>query len=233
MSASFEEILERAIKQKRKELGKRRTPAFVLETLREKGLSLRHSIELRLEEGTLDSSALNAIDKATLSRVEDIIENSIARDVLEMEFFTKTRKNRKRFKVDSTGFLPGLRDKRGAFVSPSSLASLLNTVLYKHVMSNMGKPSLVNRTGRFAHSAHITSIRGMEKFTVERELRASIFFSYMTRPYGVFENTEPWAAGGARSPSRLITQAVRDSLREILNPESYIKSMLFSIEETE
>ena len=86
-----------------------------------------------------------------------------------------------------------------------SVVQILNTKLRAAVISNMGTPSLVNRTGRFASSA---SVVGMAK--VKSSL--IIDYAYQQRPYMIFERelgTNPWNLEPERDPRKIIEKSLR------------------------
>ena len=67
----------------------------------------------------------------------------------------------------------------------------------------MGRPALINRTGRFSESAEVTAIRQSQK-----TLTAD--YTYQLRPYETFENTGniEWPTG--YNPKPLIAKSIRN-----------------------
>ena len=89
----------------------------------------------------------------------------------------------------------------------SRLPALINAKLGQTVMSNMGDPALVNRTGAFASSARVTSVSGGARGV------ANIDYTYNKDPYEVFEmggrGRVPWATEG-RDPRTVIEKSIRE-----------------------
>ena len=102
-----------------------------------------------------------------------------------------------------------LKGKLAKLAAPKSqldlnrLMQAINAALPAVVKTNMGRPHLINRTGRFADSVELTSI------TQGRKGLVSMFYSYMKYPYQTFE---PGYAQGFRGydPQPLISQSVRE-----------------------
>ncbi len=67
----------------------------------------------------------------------------------------------------------------------------------------MGRPALINRTGRFSNSAEITDLRYTGK-------GISGEYTYLLSPYETFENTgdKRWPAG--YNPKPLIAKSIRN-----------------------
>jgi hypothetical protein len=86
-------------------------------------------------------------------------------------------------------------------VNLKSLIPVLNMRLPEFVRANMGQGGrLVNRTGRFAESSKIIDISE----------DATISYTYMRYPYGVFEQDR------ARDPRPLIEQSIRELARGLI-----------------
>jgi len=84
-----------------------------------------------------------------------------------------------------------------------TLKAQINRRLPAEVRRNMGRPALINRTGRFSDSVEITSIR-QTKNTLTAD------YTYQLRPYETFENTGQieWPAG--YNPKPLIAKSIRN-----------------------
>lgn len=96
--------------------------------------------------------------------------------------------------------------ERGSGVDVNSLARLkatLNRRLPAEVRRNMGRPALINRTGRFSDSVQITSLRQAQKTIVGE-------YTYQLDPYSTFENngSRQWPTG--YNPKPLITKSIRN-----------------------
>lgn len=91
---------------------------------------------------------------------------------------------------------------RGREVNVAKVMMLVNRALGRAVKQNMGRPALINRTGRFAESAELVSLKKTKTgFTGA--------YSYQLNPYETFENTgsREWPAG--YNPKPLIAKSIR------------------------
>jgi len=113
---------------------------------------------------------------------------------------------------DSRGrFISGRSKKEDADVSFITLRTLLNASLPDIVAKNMGLPALVWRTGRFSDSVRVAAITRTPKGF------PSIKYTYMRRPYQIFEPTlgrAPWNTP-ERDPKRLIEKSIREIAMEL------------------
>lgn len=214
----FQEILNRHLSKSNKT---GRVSANLSTNIEAKGLALAGTLEVRMEDEVFAEDIEDQAMLAASRRLDDILSDVVSMDVLDGRFFTSLTRTQEKGKVNVPTTVYGLRDKQGRVLSGLGLARLLNLTLFAHVQSLMGPSTLVNRTGRFAHSAHITDVLASDKVRVDPKYSVSIFFSYMLYPYEIFEKTEPWSDGGRRSPSQLIDKAIDIALRDILNPASY------------
>jgi len=211
--STFQSILDQALSSKGTGY---KVPAAVKSSIDAKGLSLKATLELRLKnEGDVAEEDIDKVAfEAASRRIDDILSDIMSRDILDGKFFTKTIRTKKTGSVDVPA-IPGLRGVDGKFMSAANLARLLNLTLFTAVKEAMGTPALVNRTGRFAHSVHVTSLDFMKRTSSAQQNKASIFFSYMLLPYQVFESN------ANRSPTKLIKIALDDALRKALHPSSF------------
>jgi len=87
------------------------------------------------------------------------------------------------------------------------LKKLINKRLGAEIRRNMGRPALLNRTGRFSNSAEVTKLK-RTKGGIRGE------FTYMLNPYQTFENTgsRKWPTG--YNPKPLITKSIRQLARQ-------------------
>ncbi len=99
----------------------------------------------------------------------------------------------------------GLQKTQGADLQKelNKLRALINRRLPAAVRRNMGRPALINRTGRFSNSVELQSLRPAGKSIVGT-------YSYQLNPYETFENTgeKQWPLG--YNPKPLITKSIRD-----------------------
>ncbi len=81
------------------------------------------------------------------------------------------------------------------------LKSMINKRLPAEIRRNMGRPALINQTGRFSNSTKVNL----------RETKAGISgeYTYLTSPYETFENTgsRKWPTG--YNPKPLIAKSIR------------------------
>ena len=90
-------------------------------------------------------------------------------------------------------------------VSISQLLPILNAALPARVASNMHKPYLESRTGRFARS-----VRAIDT-TKTAKGHVSVGYTYQRDPYGVYETTSGTRfADGDRDPRKIIDQSIRE-----------------------
>jgi hypothetical protein len=97
-----------------------------------------------------------------------------------------------------------LRNRKGNFQSPTSLANLIQQGLHDSLQENMTPPRLQYRTGRFANSVRLV---GLEYNNRQDSLLAKL--TYMKYPYQTFE-TGFKQGSLARDPRPLIDKSVRD-----------------------
>jgi len=83
------------------------------------------------------------------------------------------------------------------------LKKQINKRLPTAVKQNMGRPALINQTGRFAESAEVVRIKPSAKTLVAD-------YTYQLNPYETFENTgdKQWPAG--YNPKPLIAKSIRE-----------------------
>lgn len=85
----------------------------------------------------------------------------------------------------------------------NKLKRKINQRLSAEVRRNMGRPALINRTGRFSNSVELTSLQEGSKTLVGT-------YTYLLSPYETFENTgeKQWPAG--YNPKLLIAKSIRN-----------------------
>ncbi len=83
------------------------------------------------------------------------------------------------------------------------LKRIINRRLPAQVRRNMGRPALINRTGRYSNSVKLVNLRQGPKTLVGK-------YNYQLDPYATFENTgaRQWPQG--YNPKPLITKSIRD-----------------------
>ena len=94
-------------------------------------------------------------------------------------------------------------------VNLAKIVALVNKSLASTIKENMGRPALINRTGRFADSARVISAKAA-KSTV------AMNYTYQLNPYETFENTgsREWPAG--YNPKPLIAKSIRQEAARYL-----------------
>ena len=93
---------------------------------------------------------------------------------------------------------------RDRMVEALQLKKLINKRLPAEVRRNMGRPALVNRTGRFSDSVELTDVRVSPKGGFSGD------YTYRLSPYETFENqgVRRWPTG--YNPKNLITKSIRN-----------------------
>lgn len=95
--------------------------------------------------------------------------------------------------------------------SPIALKELINQQLPSRILPKMQAPALVNRTGRFRHSAEVTNV------VVGPRGGTQIDYTYQRNPYEVFEpGSGSPLANQYRDPRRIIGGTVREIAQEIM-----------------
>jgi hypothetical protein len=88
------------------------------------------------------------------------------------------------------------------------LVSRINKRLPAEVRRQMGRPALINRTGRFSNSAKLLHLKATRGGLTGK-------YSYLLRPYETFENTgeRQWSLG--YNPKPLIAKSIRSLAQQI------------------
>jgi hypothetical protein len=90
----------------------------------------------------------------------------------------------------------------------NKLKTAINRRLPAEVRRNMGRPALINQTGRFSNSAELLNLRQAAKTVVGN-------YTYQLNPYETFENTgrSRWPVG--YNPKPLIAKSIRNLAEQI------------------
>jgi hypothetical protein len=83
------------------------------------------------------------------------------------------------------------------------LKSMINKRLPAEIRRNMGRPALINRTGRFSNSAQVLNLKDTAQ-------GVSGDYTYTLNPYQTFENTGQRKWPIAYNPKTLITKSIRN-----------------------
>lgn len=108
----------------------------------------------------------------------------------------------------------GLRDGRGRFVSEVNLRNALKLATISNVVAEMKSPGtsgLVYRTGRLQYSVDLKPL-------VLKNNTLSVFFTYMVRPYSVFDPQVSRYRGlssNQRNPQKLITEQLQKQAAQL------------------
>ena len=91
----------------------------------------------------------------------------------------------------------------------NKLRTTINARLPAKVRSNMGRPALINQTGRFSNSVQLLSLKQRGENQVAGD------FTYLLAPYETFENrgVNQWPVG--YDPRPLIKQSIRELAGEV------------------
>ena len=109
-----------------------------------------------------------------------------------------------RLKVAATGAtLKRKKEKGKGELNLGKVKTNINRKLGAEIRRNMGRPALINQTGRFSDSAELVSLRQAQNSIIGT-------YSYQLRPYETFENNgdRQWPAG--YNPKPLIAKSIRN-----------------------
>lgn len=119
------------------------------------------------------------------------------------------RRSRARVKATAIAVSREQNKNKTKQVNLARIMMLINNSLADTIKRNMGRPSLINRTGRFADSARVVSLNPAKQTTVAS-------YTYQLNPYETFENTgeRTWPAG--YNPKPLIAKSIREEAAKYL-----------------
>ena len=123
----------------------------------------------------------------------------------------KKPKKRKAPTLHTKGFRgPKAKNVKRVKSGPSALElmTLINMKLQATVKGNMGRPTLINRTGRFAESVKIANA------TQGKQGLTTFYYDYQKFPYQTFENSSRWPAD--YDPRPLIAGSIREIAAELM-----------------
>lgn len=109
----------------------------------------------------------------------------------------------------------GIQTTSGKYISSTSLRSLLQILTIKYILDDMTDPNapLKYRTGRFANNVRIKNPSLSSKAS-----QVSLFYTYMLRPYAVFDPRYGNAkASHGRNPQRIIGEALEKAARDLIH----------------
>lgn len=116
----------------------------------------------------------------------------------------RTRANKfKQIKIPPMRAAPRAQPDANREREIAKLITLINKRLPAEVRRNMGRPALINQTGRFSNSVELESLRPTAG-------GLSGVYNYMTSPYETFENTGKKRWPNGYNPKPLIAKSVRN-----------------------
>lgn len=128
-------------------------------------------------------------------------------------------KGKKKPKVRAAGLSSINRSQRSKALRDSGITQgkegmliteMINNVLHRAVLKNMGAPGLINRTGTFARKAEVLQT------LVGPRGGLYVDYAYPREPYGVFEpgqGKRPWS-NQYRDPRRIIGASIREIIQK-------------------
>lgn len=109
----------------------------------------------------------------------------------------------------------GIQTTSGKFASVSMLRNLLQILTTKYILEDMTRASapLKYRTGRFANTVKLK-----EPVLSPKATQVSLFYTYMLRPYSVFDpRFGNVRASPGRNPQRIIGEAIDKAARDLIH----------------
>ena len=114
----------------------------------------------------------------------------------------------------------GIQTTSGKFTNATTLRSLLQILVKKYILEDMTRlvAPLKYRTGRFANTVELKNPALSPKAT-----QVSLFYTYMLRPYSVFDPRFGNAkASLGRNPQRIIGEALEKAARDIIHAKYHV-----------
>ena len=106
----------------------------------------------------------------------------------------------------------GRKNGQAGIHNPIALKELINQQLPSRILPKMQAPALVNRTGRFRHSAEVTNVM------IGPRGGTQIDYTYQRNPYEVFEpGSGSPLANQYRDPRRIIGGTIREIAQQIMS----------------
>jgi len=183
----------------------------------EESLSPKRTMSTPISEEAADDVVKEIIDTITKGRKRTNLKKKVKSkaktfknekrnlDLIKPEKILKTKSSRSLINISGT--LPVKRNtqsgKKEKSLSLAALKGKINRSLPAEVRRNMGRPALINQTGRFSNSVELTSLREGPKSLIGK-------YSYQLNPYETFENTgeKQWPQG--YNPKPLIAKSIRN-----------------------
>ena len=199
-------------------------------------MSKKEAAEAQLSKPFKDIATEETIRKLKLPLTK---KGTVDKRFKVVKDFIKLEKNKKRVVEDYTaykggGTTKGVKRSRakvkgiaGAIalqqnrnktkeVNLAKIMMLINKSLADTVKRNMGRPSLINRTGRFAESAQVVSMTPAKQTIVTG-------YTYQLNPYETFENTGERSWPGGYNPKPLIAKSIREEAAKYLQTKLTVR----------
>ena len=125
---------------------------------------------------------------------------------------TSIGKYKRQRKTESEGTF---QSQNGRFISEVNLRNLMQQLMFENIVNKMHNPTggeLRYRTGRFSENVFLRPM-------VLRGNTVSLFYTYMVRPYSVFDpkvSDYHNLSSEARNPQRLISNAIQSQARTLM-----------------
>ena len=222
-SRMMQEML-RVLTKKRPEDGPSKEDVIVERQLIAKGHQVEYSMDYHSQDPTIfnkDNSLYTDVVTASERHVESIVRDVImAHDVWDEKAKEVVSTERKKVQVSSKD-VKFRRRRTGGAISNMGLVRIMNILLSQKIEKLMRSSSknLNYVSGRLANSAQVTKLN-VGSTSADGKVNVSLFFNYMTIPYAIYE---PGNSRGspARSPKKLIREAMELALVETLAEKSY------------
>ena len=119
-------------------------------------------------------------------------------------------------KVPAKGRVKRRKEKGKEELNLGPIKTKINRRLGAEIRRNMGRPALINQTGRFSDSAELVSLRQAQNSIIGT-------YTYQLRPYETFENTgsREWPAG--YNPKPLIAKSIRNLAMGTINDKFILR----------
>lgn len=173
-----------------------------------------------LKDRLIDGVPITILEEATKSLKQSVIKKRLpkknSRKITSSSMSKKGGKKRTEKKVSKIAGTKGKvhYGRKGTQVgtnNPIALKELINQQLPSRILPKMQAPALVNRTGRFRHSAEVTNV------TMGPRGGTQIDYTYQRNPYEVFEpGSGSPLANQYRDPRRIIGGTIREIAQEIM-----------------
>lgn len=174
-----------------------------------------------LKDRLIDGAPITVLEEATKSLKKSVIKKRLpkknSRKTTSSSMSKKGGKKRTEKKVSKTVGRKGKvhygrKGTQAGIHNPIALKELINQQLPSRILPKMQAPALVNRTGRFRHSAEVTNV------VIGPRGGTQIDYTYQRNPYEVFEpGSGSPLANQYRDPRRIIGGTIREIAQQIMS----------------